>query len=64
VRDELNKNAPRRLAVLEPLLLKIVNFKELGISKTAKVQNHPTNAEMGEREVSLSDTIFIGEFFF
>ena len=31
VRDELNKTAPRRLAVIDPLEINIVNFKNLTI---------------------------------
>lgn len=64
VRDELNKTAPRRLAVLDPVQIKIVNFKELNIPKTVSVANHPMNKEMGVRNVAISDTLFIerGDF--
>lgn len=59
VRDELNRTAMRRLAVLDPLMIKITNFKTLNLPKTTSVQNHPTNASLGARTVTISDTMYI-----
>ena len=64
VRDELNKTAPRRLAVLDPLEINIVNFKQLNLPDTVTVANHPTNPDMGTRSVPLSQNLFIGKVFF
>lgn len=50
----------RRLAVLDPLMIKITNFKTLNLPKTTSVQNHPTNASLGARTVTISDTMYIG----
>merc|ERR1712128_245106 len=59
VRDELNRTAPRRLAVLEPLELNIVNFNTLGLKSVVQVANHPMDASMGKREVAFSAKLFI-----
>ena len=61
MRDELNKTAPRRFAVLNPLLVTISNFKDLKMSSSVKVQNHPSNEEMGERPMNISESIYIGK---
>ncbi|MDO5687295.1 MAG: glutamine--tRNA ligase/YqeY domain fusion protein [Neisseria sp.] len=58
VREDLEKTAPRMMAVLNPLKVEIVNFD------AAKVQGksvpfHPERPECGERELTLSDTIYI-----
>ena len=62
MRDELNKVAPRRFAVLNPLLLSISNFKNLNLATSVQVQNHPTNDKMGERPMNISESIYIGKF--
>ena len=62
MRDELNRTAPRRLAVLEPLELNIVNFNTLGLKSVVQVANHPMDASMGKREVAFSAKLFIGKF--
>ncbi len=58
VRDHLNKEAPRRMAVLDPVKVVIENFDEEPL-EFASVPNHPQNPEMGERQVPYSDEIWI-----
>ncbi|MDD1782355.1 glutamine--tRNA ligase [Enterovibrio sp. ZSDZ35] len=58
VRDDLNDNAPRAMAVLDPIKLVIENFPE-GEIETLKASNHPNKPEMGEREVPFSREIWI-----
>ena len=65
VRDELNRTALRRIAVMDPLKIKITNFDKLNIAATCEVQNVPneTAIEMGinlTRHLNISDTIYIG----
>lgn len=66
VRDELNRTALRRIAVMDPLKIKITNFNDLKISNTCEVQNVPneTAVAMGinlTRHLNISDTIYIGK---
>jgi len=58
VREDLNKIAPRRMAVLEPVLVEIDNWPE---NKTEKItlENHPNVPEMGERAVRLGKRVYI-----
>lgn len=58
VRDHLNKEAPRRMAVLDPVKVVLENFDEEPL-ETATIPNHPQNPEMGERQVPYSDEIWI-----
>ncbi|KXF81427.1 glutamine--tRNA ligase [Enterovibrio coralii] len=58
VRDDLNDNAPRAMAVLDPIRLVIENFPE-GEIETLSASNHPNKPEMGEREVPFSREIWI-----
>ena len=62
VRDELNKTAPRRLAVIDPLEINIVNFKNLNLPSKVPVANHPSDESFGKRDVAMSNKIFIGSF--
>jgi len=57
VRDELNRTAPRRLAVLDPLRVVITNLPQEEITLTAG--NHPQLPELGTRELALHPEIFI-----
>jgi len=58
VRDDLNDNAPRVMAVLKPLRLVIDNYPD---DKTEEfdVQNHPQKQGMGTRKVPFSRELFI-----
>jgi glutaminyl-tRNA synthetase len=59
VRDELNKTAPRRLVVMDPLEINIINFNKLNLSKSVTVPNHPANESMGNRNVNISNRLYI-----
>jgi len=59
VRDELNKSAPRRLVVIDPIELNILNFKKLNLKSQVEVANHPANEAMGKRSVGFSEKLFI-----
>ncbi len=63
VRDVLNANAPRAMAVIEPLKVVIDNYPE-GKTETITVEIHPDHPEMGTREVTFSREIYIeqGDF--
>lgn len=58
VRDNLNENAPRRMAVLDPLRIVIGNYP-VGESETLNVDNHPQQPEMGQRTLTFDRVIFI-----
>ncbi len=58
VRDDLNKKAQRRMAVLDPLKLVIVNYAESGIEELDAV-NNPEDGSMGTRKVSFSRELFV-----
>lgn len=57
IRDDLNANAPRAMAVIDPVRLVIENMPEGEEILTAP--NHPNNPEMGTREVPFSREIYI-----
>ena len=56
VRNDLNVNASRAMAVLNPLALELTNLKEPQI---LMVPNHPADESQGKREVSLSSNLWI-----
>ncbi len=58
IREDLEANAPRRLAVLNPLKVTIENYPEEG-SETLAAANHPKDEEMGQRQLPLSREIYI-----
>lgn len=58
VRDILNENAPRRMAVLDPLKVVITNYPE-GESETFDLPNHPNKEEDGTRSVPFSRELWI-----
>jgi len=57
-REELDKTAPRAMAVLRPLKVVITNYQE---DKTEEFEpsRHPKNPEMGTRKVSFTREIYI-----
>ena len=62
IREDLNANAPRAMAVLHPLRLVIDNYGAEGVTATSfTVPNHPDKPELGTREVSFSGELFIDE---
>ncbi|MCL2300311.1 MAG: glutamate--tRNA ligase family protein, partial [Firmicutes bacterium] len=58
IRDNLNANAPRAMAVLNPLRVVIENYPE-GQSETLEVERHPDHPEMGVTKVAFSREIFV-----
>ena len=56
VRNDLNRQAPRAMAVLNPLALELTNLDD---AETLQVPNHPADEIMGKREVRLSPRIWI-----
>ena len=58
VREDLNKVAERRMAVLNPIKVVITNWEE-GKVEMRKAVNNPENEEAGMREVPMSKVIYI-----
>ncbi|BER94279.1 glutamine--tRNA ligase [Vibrio cholerae] len=58
IRDDLNENAPRAMAVLDPVKLVIENFAA-GTVETLTLANHPNKPEMGDREVPFTSELWI-----
>ena len=58
LRDDLNEHALRRMAVLRPVKLTIVNYPE-GQSELLEVENNPNDPSAGTRQVSFSRTLWI-----
>ncbi|MBF0573115.1 MAG: glutamine--tRNA ligase/YqeY domain fusion protein [Desulfamplus sp.] len=58
LRDDLNDNAPRVMAVLRPLKVTIENWLHDQIEEL-EAQNHPQKPEMGTRKIIFSKTIYI-----
>ncbi|HHC7344892.1 TPA: glutamine--tRNA ligase [Vibrio cholerae] len=58
IRDDLNENAPRAMAVLDPVKLVIENFVA-GTVETLTLTNHPNKPEMGDREVPFTRELWI-----
>jgi glutaminyl-tRNA synthetase len=57
VRDDLNKVAPRSMAVLNPVKLVIENFEGEPVSIQAPI--HPQNESMGKREIFFGRELYI-----
>jgi glutaminyl-tRNA synthetase len=60
IREELDANAPRAMAVLNPLKVIISNYPEDKIEQLV-AKNHPKNPEMGQRNVPLTKEIYIDQ---
>ena len=58
IRDDLNKRAPRVMAVLRPLKLVIDNYPE-GTTEELPAVNNPEDEAMGSRPVAFSRTLYI-----
>ncbi|MDE2315781.1 MAG: glutamine--tRNA ligase/YqeY domain fusion protein [Xanthomonadaceae bacterium] len=58
IREDLDANAPRRLAVLDPLRLVITNLPE-GHAETLTFPNHPKDEGFGTREVPFARELWI-----
>ncbi|MGO4743173.1 glutamine--tRNA ligase [Serratia quinivorans] len=57
IREDLNENAPRAMAVLDPVKVVIENMTS-GVEMVT-MPNHPNKPEMGSREVPFSREIYI-----
>ena len=60
LRDDLNRRAPRRMAVLNPLRVVIENFPEGEVDHLEAV-NNPEDATAGVREVPFSRELYIDQ---
>ncbi len=58
LREDLNRRAPRRMAVLRPLKLVIENYPE-GESEEFEAVNNPEDAAAGARKVPFSRVLYI-----
>ncbi|NTS78264.1 glutamine--tRNA ligase [Catenovulum sp. SM1970] len=58
IRDDLNANSARRMAVLDPVKIVIENYPE-GQVEELQVANHPQNEEFGKRTVPFSKELYI-----
>ncbi|QQF87041.1 glutamine--tRNA ligase [Histophilus somni] len=58
IRDDLNTNAPRAMAVLNPLKIVIENFDGKEI---LTAPNHPNREELGTRELPFTKEIYIDQ---
>lgn len=58
LREDLNLNARRVMAVLDPVKLTIVNYPE-GRSEVLTVENNPNKPEEGAREITFSRNLWI-----
>jgi glutaminyl-tRNA synthetase len=58
IREDLNRRAPRAMAVLRPLKLVLTNYPD-GQSEQMDVANHPDDTSLGTRRVAFGREIFI-----
>ncbi len=58
IREDLNDNAPRAMAVLDPIKVVIENYDEAKV-EILNVKNHPSDDSQGTREVPFSRELFI-----
>ena len=60
IRDDLNENANRRMAVLHPLKVVITNYPDDTV-ETLSVANHPQKEELGRRDIPFTKEIYIDQ---
>ena len=58
IREDLNRRAPRKMAVLHPLKVVLENYPE-GQSEVFEVANNPEDASAGTRQVPFSKVLYI-----
>ncbi|CAL4043535.1 glutamine--tRNA ligase [Buchnera aphidicola] len=63
IRDELNKTAPRNMAVLNPIKILLCNLPE-NYQEIFMVPNHPANNRMGFRPLLFTNELYIDYFDF
>jgi glutaminyl-tRNA synthetase len=60
LREDLNRRAPRAMAVLRPLRVVLENYPE-GQVEELEGTNNPEDASMGTRKIALSRTLYIDQ---
>jgi len=58
IREDLNENAPRAMAVLNPLRVVLTDYPE-GKVESLTAPNHPTREELGSRQLPFTREIYI-----
>ncbi len=58
IRDDLDKNAPRAMCVLDPLKLVITNYEE-GREESLSAPGHPNRDDLPERELPFGREVYI-----
>ncbi len=58
IRDELNRTAPRRMAVLRPLKVVIENYPEGQVEELEAI-NHPDDPNLGTRRIPFARELYI-----
>ncbi len=58
IREDLNKNALRTMAVLKPLKLVITNYPE-GVTEELEAVNNPEDVSLGKRKIPFSRELYI-----
>ena len=58
VREDLDKNAPRAFAVMDPLKIVIENYPQGQVGQL-EAHNHPNDPNMGSRQISFCREIYI-----
>ncbi|NOR69690.1 MAG: glutamine--tRNA ligase/YqeY domain fusion protein [Methylomarinum sp.] len=58
IREDLNENAPRAMAVLQPLRVVLENYPDDQV-EILEVSNHPQKPELGTRKIPFSKVILI-----
>ena len=58
IRDDLDRDAPRAMAVLRPLKVTLTNFPD-DAPASITAQNHPKREDMGSRQVPFGAELFI-----
>ena len=58
IREDLNRRAPRAMAVLRPLKLVVTNYPE-GQTDQFEIASHPDDAALGSRAVPFSREVYI-----
>lgn len=58
IREDLNESAPRAMAVIDPVKLIIENLPA-GHEEKVTMPNHPNKPEMGNRQVSFGNELYI-----
>jgi glutaminyl-tRNA synthetase len=58
VRDHLNRESPRRMAVLDPVKLVLENWADDPLARVT-LPNHPQNPDLGQRQIPIGPELWI-----